>query len=75
MNRKQALIVQGGYEGHKPREISEIVAKVLREEHFDVEISDSLDVFLDTNKLKQTDLIVPLWTAGVITKEQLHTIY
>ncbi|MFC5652524.1 ThuA domain-containing protein [Paenibacillus solisilvae] len=50
------------------------MAQILREEHFNVEISDTLDVFLDTEKLKRTDLIVPLWTAGVITRDQLHNL-
>lgn len=69
--RKKALIVQGGFPGHRPREIAEILARILREENFEVEIADTLDVFLDEEKLKRTDLIVPEWTAGKITEAQL----
>ncbi|MEW9700207.1 ThuA domain-containing protein [Paenibacillus sp. SI8] len=70
--RKQALIVQGGYPGHQPRVIAGILARILKEENFEVEIADSLDVFLDVEKLKRMDLIVPDWTAGTITAEQLR---
>ncbi|AEI42304.1 conserved hypothetical protein [Paenibacillus mucilaginosus KNP414] len=68
---KYALIVQGGYSGHQPRVIAHILAGVLREQNFEVEIADSLDVFLDVEKIRRTDLIVPIWTAGSLTPEQL----
>jgi type 1 glutamine amidotransferase len=73
LGKKKALIVQGGWEGHLPKEISGILAGILREENFDVEISDTLDVFLDLEKLKQVDLIVPVWTVGTLTEEQLNS--
>ncbi|MDF2959155.1 MAG: hypothetical protein K0S39_890 [Paenibacillus sp.] len=74
LNRKYALIVQGGYEGHKPQEVAAIIAAILQEANFDVEISNTLDIFLDTERLRRADLIVPLWTLGVITKEQLGNL-
>lgn len=70
--KKKALILQGGPEFHHPREISVILARVLEQENFEVEISDTMDVFLDEEKLKQTDLIIPNWTGGTITNEQLN---
>lgn len=73
LGKKKALIVQGGWKGHFPKEISGILAGILREENFDVEISDTLDVFLDREKLKQVDLIVPVWTLGTLTEEQLNS--
>ncbi|MNB81069.1 Trehalose utilization [compost metagenome] len=69
--RKRALIVQGGYPGHQPQVVAQILAQILTEEHFEVEISDTLDVFLDAEKLARTDLIVPEWTGGELTPEQL----
>ncbi|MWC31037.1 ThuA domain-containing protein [Paenibacillus sp. MMS18-CY102] len=72
--RKRALIVQGGYPGHRPREMADIVAKILESEHFIVEIYDTLQVFDDRNKLMQADLIVPLWTAGKIEAEPLNNL-
>jgi type 1 glutamine amidotransferase len=68
--KKKALIVYGGWDGHHPKETSEIVAHDLRDAGFDVEVSDTLDSFLDETRLKTFDLIVPNWTMGQITGEQ-----
>ncbi len=67
---KSALIVQGGWQGHFPKEVSEILAAGLRERGFAVELADTLDAFKDP-ELPQRDLIVPIWTMGEIGKEQL----
>jgi uncharacterized protein len=67
---KKALIVYGGWDGHKPKETAEIMAADLKTGGFDVDISDTLDAFLDEAKLKTFDLIVPHWTMGQITNEQ-----
>lgn len=72
--RKKALIFQGGYQPHRPKEISEILAALLRQENFEVEISDTLDVLIDREKLMRMDLIVPVWTLGTITQEQLRNL-
>ncbi|UJF32402.1 ThuA domain-containing protein [Paenibacillus hexagrammi] len=71
---KQALIVWGGWDGHQPEEVAGILGGVLREEGFQVEISDTLDSFKDAEKLKSMDLLVPVWTMGTITKEQLSPL-
>ncbi len=71
---KKALIVQGGWQGHEPEPVSKILAQALRERGFEVEVSDSLDALKDEAKLKELDLIVPLWTMGSITKEQLNPL-
>jgi type 1 glutamine amidotransferase len=68
---KRALIFQGGWQGHQPAEVAAILAGVLREHDFEVEVSDTLDALCDEAQLKQLDLIVPLWTMGSIAKEQL----
>ena len=67
---KSALFVRGGWDGHQPRETSAIFAAVLRGEGYHVEVSDTLDVYLDPDKLAALDLIVPVWTMGTITREQ-----
>jgi type 1 glutamine amidotransferase len=66
----KALIVQGGWEGHEPKQISEIFAAALARYGFEVEVSETLDSYLDTEKLAQLDLIVQHWTMGEISKEQ-----
>lgn len=71
---KQALIFQGGWPGHKPKEVAEILAGWLRNERFEVEVADSLDCLLDADKLKRMDLIVPNWTMGTIGPDALGNL-
>ena len=71
---KKALIVQGGWEGHEPVQVSEVFRLMLEESGFEVEVSDTLDAFLDVEKLKGLDLIVPVWTMGKITNEQCQPV-
>lgn len=68
---KKALFFVGGWLGHTPFESAEIFANLLREEDYEVEISDTLDVLLDSEKLHALDLIVPTWTMSTITREQV----
>jgi len=70
---KRAWIVQGGWEGHEPKEVAEILARALRENGFQVEVSDTLDAFKEKD-LEKLDLIVPLWTMGHIEPEQLNPL-
>ena len=67
---KQILMTWGGGEGHDPKETTAIFAEVLSDDGFDVEVSDTLDVLLDADKLSEQDLIVPCWTMSSIEKEQ-----
>lgn len=66
----KALIVYGGWDGHEPEPVSKILEKALTENGFDVERSGTLDSYLDVEKLKALDLIVPIWTMGEITGDQ-----
>ncbi len=70
---KRALIVQGGWEGHSPAKIADILAGQLLKNGFEVTISDTLDAYKDP-KLAELDLIVPNWTMGKIEKEQLQPL-
>ena len=70
MMAKTALMVWGGWEGHEPRAGAELFSGLLRERGYSVELSDTLDAYLDTAKLNTLSLIVPIWTMGTITKEQ-----
>ncbi len=67
---KKALIVWGGWEGHEPKQCADIFAPLLREHGFEVEVSDTLDSYLDQEKMLALDLVVPIWTMGTITREQ-----
>ena len=72
---KKALIVMGGWDGHEPKPCGEIAAGLLRKEGFDVELSYTLDSYLDAAKLGALDLIVPVWTMGTITNEQAKPLF
>jgi type 1 glutamine amidotransferase len=65
-----ALLVWGGWEGHQPRECAVLWAEILSGEGFDVRLADTLDAYLDAERLRALSLIVPIWTMGVITPDQ-----
>ncbi len=67
-----ALISWGGWDGHEPQQTAEIAAKALRDNGFDVELVDTLDVYTDADKMSKIDLIVPVWTMASITGDQLN---
>ncbi len=71
---RSALIVWGGWDGHEPKPVADIVTGVLTGYGFDVEMSDTLDSFLDVEKLKSLSLIVPIWTMGKITGDQVNGV-
>jgi uncharacterized protein len=67
---KSALIVWGGWAGHQPESSARLFASILQEEGYEVELSDTLDAYLNTEKLQSLSLIVPTWTMGTIKPEQ-----
>ena len=67
---KKALVVAGGWEGHEPRQCAEIFCPVLEADGFEVELSDTMDSYLDADKMSELSLVVPIWTMGSIEKEQ-----
>jgi type 1 glutamine amidotransferase len=68
--KKAALFVWGGWEGHEPKQCVDIFAPWLRDQGYEVEIADTLDVYLNQEKMKSLSLIVQVWTMGTITREQ-----
>ncbi|MBN1899845.1 ThuA domain-containing protein [Candidatus Sumerlaeota bacterium] len=68
--RKKALVVWGGWEGHTPKESAELFTAFLRDSEYDVEVSQTLDSYLDKDKMNSLNLVVPVWTCGQITREQ-----
>ncbi|HLG78749.1 MAG TPA: ThuA domain-containing protein [Ktedonobacteraceae bacterium] len=67
---KSALIVWGGWDGHEPEKGAALFAPFLQEQGYEVEVSTTLDAYLNTEKMQSLDLIVPIWTMGTITGEQ-----
>jgi type 1 glutamine amidotransferase len=72
--KQKALIVWGGWDGHEPDKVAAIFNRTLTEEGFDVEVSDSLNAFADTEKLKELDLIIPIWTMGEIDGKYVENV-
>lgn len=68
--KKKALFVWGGWEGHEPKQCVDIFAPWLQEQGFEVEVSHTLDSYLDAAKLKSLDLIVHIFTMSEIKPEQ-----
>lgn len=71
---KKALIVFGGWEGHEPEKTTALFDGELTRSGFSVETAATLDVFLDAEKLKTYDLIVPNWTMGQLTALQEESL-
>ncbi|MGW7158786.1 ThuA domain-containing protein [Paenibacillus taichungensis] len=70
----KALIVWGGWDGHEPEQVAAIFERILKEEQFEVEVSDTLEAYADAEKLLGLDLIVPLWTMGQIEQELVNNV-
>jgi len=64
-------MVWGGWEGHEPKQCVDIFAPWLESKGLDVTVSDTLDVYLDEGLMSGLAVIVPVWTMGKITGEQL----
>jgi hypothetical protein len=67
---KKVLIVWGGWAGHEPKQCVDIFAPWLQEQGFEVEISTTLDSYLDTAKMKSLALVIQAVTMGQITPAQ-----
>ena len=70
MPKKKAVVVWGGWEGHEPEQCAELFTPLLRGQGYDVQIHDTLDVYLDAATMQSLDLIVQIWAHGIITGEQ-----
>jgi uncharacterized protein len=66
----KALMVWGGWDGHEPKQCVDIFAPWMREQGFDVTVSDSLDSYLDAGLMSSLTIVIPVWTMGSITGEQ-----
>ena len=70
MAEKKVLIVWGGWDGHEPKQTTEIFTDVLDGEGFEVVLSDTMDSYKDADLMQSLSLIVPCWTMGTIDGEQ-----
>lgn len=71
---RSALIVWGGWDGHEPEAVAGVFGDILKAEGFDVAIETTLDAFLNQDRLLAMDVVVPVWTMGTITGDQLRPL-
>ena len=71
---RKVLIFQGGWDGHEPQLTSKRFARLMEEEGYQAEISDTLDCLKDTEKLMEYHLLVACWTMGNIPWECSRSI-
>jgi len=67
---KTALFVWGGWEGHEPEQTQNIFIPLLESEGYEITQSNTLDSYLDVDKMSTYDLIVNTVTMSSITGEQ-----
>lgn len=66
---KKALIVYGGWSGHTPQESAAVIAGMLGEAGFGVDIATSTAAFADP-AIHDLSLIVPIFTMAAITAQE-----
>lgn len=67
---KKALMVWGGWDGHEPLQCVKIFAPLLEKEGYQVDIEDTLDVYLDSDRMQSYNVISQVYTMSTISKEQ-----
>jgi type 1 glutamine amidotransferase len=72
-NRREALIVWGGWSGHEPERCAGIVRGMLEEEGFSVRVEDTTEAFGDP-RLAHINLVVPIVTMAKVEKTQLDNL-
>ncbi|NLM18887.1 MAG: hypothetical protein GX217_02545 [Clostridiaceae bacterium] len=74
MSKKKAYIFYGGYDGHEPDKVSLRFKNMLEKEGFDVLREDNMDRLDDLEFLKSLDLIVPMYTQGVLKDSRSYNL-
>jgi uncharacterized protein len=69
---RAALVVRGGWEGHRPVETTDLFIPFLRDSGFDVSVEGDAEVYADTARLAATDLIVQCVTMSEISPAALR---
>jgi type 1 glutamine amidotransferase len=71
-NGRCAWILTGGWDGHKPERVADIVGQMLAEEGFDVTVQTRLEALEDRDAVAAVDLLVANWTQGHIAAPALR---
>ncbi|MGH0052403.1 MAG: ThuA domain-containing protein [Sphaerochaetaceae bacterium] len=68
--KRRALLLVGGWEGHEPELVSERFSKFLESEGFEVLKAYNLEILQDRDVLFSLDLFIPIWTMGTLESNQ-----
>ena len=68
--KKKVLINWGGWDGHEPKQCTDLFAPILEQEGFEVRIATDLAVYTEKDYMQSLSLIVPAWTMSKITGDQ-----
>jgi len=66
----KALILWGGWDGHEPGPVSDLLESELQAKNVEVLKVNSLDPLADEELMKTVDVVSPCWTMGEMTGEQ-----
>jgi hypothetical protein len=67
---KKALVVWGGWDGHTPKQSVNVFVPWMKEQGFEVTVSDNLDPYADEALMDSLSVIVQSWTMGSIAGPQ-----
>lgn len=67
----KVLFTYGGWHGHEPEAMRDLLVPWLESEGFEVIVSDTLEPYADASVMSDVDLVVQIWTMGEITEPQL----
>jgi type 1 glutamine amidotransferase len=70
-NRRSALVVRGGWDGHQPVETTEVFIPFLESNGFEVRVEESPAVYAEADYMPTVDLIVQTNTMNSIEDAQL----
>ena len=71
-SRKCAVIVRGGWEGHQPKEATELFIPFLEANNYAIRIEGTPEIYADAAYMASVDLIVQCNTMATIEREALQ---
>jgi type 1 glutamine amidotransferase len=62
---KKALLIWGGWDGHKPLEVADRIGAELEKRNYEVTKTSHFGCLLNEEELYSYDVIVPIWSCGI----------
>jgi uncharacterized protein len=70
----RVLLIAGGWSGHAPLRLARVVRAALETRGCEVATETRLAAFDDAERLRDVDLVVPLWTMGRLSWERSQNL-